>query len=444
MERAFVLLDRGTRWNGVQVVTLRGPVSEELLRAGLLRMQARHPFMRARLLGSAGAAVDPDDSRLRISDTGGPLPIATLRRQSDAHWQSVVETELNEPFDLSRDYLTRVTLLLGPSRSELILSHHHVTGDALSIVFAVRDLLTEMAAMATGEPLPMPESLPILPTLGELLPAESRGFVRRYRHMNAFFEKNIIGRAARRAQKLPHEQEVPPQQRRNSLLHRALAPEETQALVSRCRAEGCSVHGTLCAALLLATADEAFTARLHSGTPTTLGCWSAVSLRDQLEPPVGEAMGLFISQVTTFHDLVPPPSLFALAREVKSQLGRTLAQGEQYVTMPMIGLFVPWGKNASARFIERFDGASAAALGVTNVQRLPIPSSYGPFTLENYQITVGLSVVGQLLGAVTTFADQLNFNLVFSEPLVSRARAERIVDGALRRLREGLAAEQAA
>jgi hypothetical protein len=53
-----------------------------------------------------------------------------------------------------------------------------------------------------------------------------------------------------------------------------------------------------------------------------------------------------------------------------------------------------------------FDAASPALTGVTNLQKLPIPLSYGALTIEDYQITVGLSVVGQLLLAVTTVEER--------------------------------------
>ena len=86
-----------------------------------------------------------------------------------------------------------------------------------------------------------------------------------------------------------------------------------------------------------------------------------------------------------------------------------------------------------------FDAASPALTGVTNLQKLPIPLDYGALHIEDYQITVGLSVVGQLLLAVTTVGDRLNLNLVFVDPLVSRERATRIADGLLAQLAAALA-----
>ena len=130
MERAFYLLDRGTRFNGVQVVTLRGPVDADLLRQALLRLQARHPLLRVRLRGT--------DRTLSFSDEdAAPLPLTVLRRDSDQDWQRVAEEELNRPFALTSDHLTRLTLLHSPERSDLVIAHHHVIADALSRLSSV-------------------------------------------------------------------------------------------------------------------------------------------------------------------------------------------------------------------------------------------------------------------------------------------------------------------
>lgn len=442
-ERAFWLLDRGTRWNGVQVAALRGPIDVAVLRAALGQVQARHPLLRVRVVGG--------DRRPAFTTAGaGPLPLRVLPRHSDTAWQAAVEEELNAPFPPDGDHLTRLSLLQGAGRHELVFAHHHVTADALSGVYAVRDLLSEYARRceagpgAPAEPEPgfgpgPGPALALRPPLAALLPAAARG-VPLFWAMHRFFRKYVLGRAWGAPRPLPREQAAPPAVRRNRLVHLALPPDETAALAERAREAGTTVHAAICAALLLAAGETAYAGE----DDVTAGCFTAVNLRGELTEPVGEEMGLYISQVTTFHRIAPPPPLWSLAREVKAQLKEALAHGEQYLTMPLIGLFIPGGRDPAPGFIRRFDGGSPAALGVTNVAQLPIPRRYGPLVLDNYQITVGLSVVGQLLGAVTTFAGTLNLNLIYVEPLVSEARARAIAHGALSRLREALAAERAA
>lgn len=456
-ERAFWLLDRGTRFNGVQVASLRGPVDEPQLCAALPRVQARHPLLRVRVIGG-------DRAPWFTTEGAGPLPVRVVPRRSDRTWTEVVEEELNRPFDPDGDHLSRFVLVKGRDRHELLFAHHHVTADALSGVYAVRDLLVELAALVSVEPpgivhsvhpahsgspvesgaLPAPipgASFPLRPPLAELLPDAARGWSR-FKAMHFFFRKYVLAWPLRRARKLPLEVAAPPEERRNRLVHLELSPDETGALAAQARAQGTTVHATLCAALLLAAGEVAY-----EGTGSdriTTGCFTAVNLRDQLREPLGEEMGLYISQVTTFHQIAPPPPLWELARDIKAQLQKTLAHGEQHLTLPMIGMFIPGGDDPGPQFIRRFDGGSPAALGVTNLARLPIPQRYGPLSLDNYQITVGLSVVGQLLGAVTTFAGTLNLNLIYVEPLVSEARARAIATATLRRLRAVSALAQAA
>ncbi len=456
MERAFWLLDRGARFNGVGLVVLRGPIDEHLLQAGLKRLQAQHPLLRVRVAG--------DDRSLRFTEQGaGAIPLRVVHSASGC--QHVVEHELNLPFAADTDHLSRVTWVrdtTDPERSELVVTIHHVIADALSIVFAVRDLLSAIFALsctsthavpvtllpplvpALPEVKPLPEvkalpqvkPLPPVPPLPELLPQTVRGLAR-FRSMQAYFEKQVLNKSVRRARKLPLQQPAPPEKRRNCLVQRTLTPAQTRALGEQARAAGASIHGALCAALLLGTAAAAYAAELAADTPTTIGCFTALNLREQLSPKVDADLGLYISQVTTFHQVVPLPPLWQLAREVKAQLAETLESGEQFLTMPLIGLFIPWGKNPGPRFIRRFDGGSPAAIGVSNLARPPIPSVYGALRIENLSLAAGVSVVGQLMAIVTTWEDQLNLNLVFSEPLVSRARAEQIADAAIQHLRAG-------
>lgn len=439
MERAFFLLDRGHAFNGCTILSLRGPLSEPLLLAAMRRLEARHPLMRIR--------VEPtrpqDDRQLRLTDVGaGPMPLSVVPRVSDSSWQDVAMAELNNRFPPESDHLNRLIWVRGQTQSELLIVNHHVLVDALSAAYAMRDLLADMEALWRGDTLPPVESLPLRPPLPQLLPAAARG-LSRIGHMHAFFYKHILGGLFRRARKLPNEQDVPPESRRTALVHRTLSSDVLKKLTDAARQQGTTIHAALCAALLLSTRDVAFAEEKAAGESLKLGCWSAVSLRGELTPPVGEELGLYISQVTTFHDLWnrkrPPPSLWQLACEVKDQLGRTLKNGEQYLTLPMIGMFIPFGRDPGPAFVRRFDGASPAVIGVTNISRLPIPAHFGPFTIDNFHMVVSPSVVTRVLAAITTFGDRLNLNLLFAEPLVSRARATAIVDGGLAYLAAALA-----
>lgn len=441
MERAFFLLDRGHAFNGCTIMSFRGPLTEPLLQSAMRRLEARHPLLRLRVERTR----PHDDRQLRLTDEGaGPIPLSVLPRHSDSTWQDVATTELNTRFAEDGDHLNRMIWVRGRTQSELLIVNHHVLLDALSAAYALRDLMRDIEALWRGETLPPVESLPLRPPLPALLPSTARGLAR-LPHMNAFFYKHILGGLFRGARKLPHEQEAAPESRRTALVHRTIQGDLLKKLTDGTRRQKTTIHAALCAALLLATRDVAFAEEQAAGRPLTIGCWSAVSLRGDLSPSVGEEMGLYISQVTTFHKLLhrkqPPPTLWQLASEVREQLSRTLKSGEQYLTLPMMGMFIPFGKTPGPRFVRRFDGASPAAIGVTNISRLPIPAHFGPFTIDNMHMVVSPSVVTRVLAAICTFGDRLNLNLLFAEPLVSRRRATALVDGALAHLEAALSAE---
>lgn len=432
MERAFFLLDRGHPFNGVYVVSLRGPLSQALLEAGLRRVERRHPALRVRIVRESPA----DDRRLLLTDEGAaPIPLSIVQRRSDWTWQEIVRRELNKPFADGSDHLTRLTWVRGVNDSELVFGQHHVTCDALSITYAVRDLLQELAALIRGHGDTALESPPLQPPLPSLLPKSARG-LQRFSHMRSFFYKHVLMRPLRRIRKLPSEKKASPETRRSALIHAELSAETTRLLVEISRKEGASLHAVLCASLLRAAYEVAFADGARS---VTLGCSSAVSLRRELEPQVGEEMGLFISQVTTFHRVARrgvTADLWPLAREVKAKLGETLRNGEQYLTMPLIGMFIPWGRQPGASFVKRFDGGSPAALAVTNIGELPIPLVYGPFVVKSCQFAVSPSVVSPLIVTAVRCADVLQLNLIHVEPLCSATRARAILDRALTSLRE--------
>jgi hypothetical protein len=386
----------------------------------------------------------PDDERqLVLTDEGtAPIPLRIVPRKSDRTWQEVAQQELNRHFPDDSCNLTRAVWVRGAQRSELVFGQHHVTCDALSFTYAVRDLLSDLAELERGEAMAAVEALPIRPPLPSLLPPQARGWGR-FRQMSNFFYKNVLMHPLRRPRKLPLERLAPPGERRSGLCHGALPPATTTALATAAREQGTTVHAALCAALILGAAEQVFAAGLEPGLrkSVTLGCASGVNLRRELDPALAEEMGLYVSQVTTFHRLLLgglPPTLWELAREVKEQLSRTLARGEQYLTMPMIGLFIPYGRQPGPGFVRRFDGGSPAAICVTNIGPLPIPVSYGPFVVEDCQFLVSPSVVTPIIVCASTYRQVLNLNLVHVEPLCSRQRAAAILGRAVERLHEAV------
>ncbi len=414
MERALVLLDEAQPFNGLLSFRLRGPLDETALRAGILALQARHPILRMAIEGDA------------YVERAGAMPLHIVERRSDDDWRIAAENVLNERF-VAGELLARMVWVRGDGVSELLTAHHHAIADAHSSLYLAHDLFTGVEAARTGVKWQQP-SLPLRPGLSELLPKSVKG-LHLFGAMNSFLFRTI-GNSARRPQKLTTESEPPFCDRRNRIEHRALPADATTRLAQRCREQNTTVHGALVAALVTAAGEDV-------GQPATLGCFSAVNLRGDLTEKLDGEVGMFISQLTTFHKSDTP--FWPLAREARDAVERTKAAGEQYLTMPNMGMFIPRGSDPGPVLRERLARVSQAAIGVTNLGRLSMQSQYGPLSVEEINVCVGMSVIGRLAAAVGTYQGRLLMNVIFVEPLISVARAARIADRTLALLSQAAA-----
>ena len=372
--------------------------------------QARHPLLRLRIDGDASR-----QTPRFVPDGVGAMAIETVARRGDEHWLEVAEHELNRRFGDDQP-LTRFVWLRGDDVHDILFPQHHVSADAHTMVHQARQLLTDLGRLAAGDPLPPVEVFPLRPPLTDMLPRAAHG-LRLFGTMVQFLGSQVATWARGRPKQL-----VPglPLVGENRIVHRRI--QAARQLVDACRANGVALHSVICAALLRASSEEL------GGAFARIGCFSALDLRDKLTVELGEEAGLYVSQVTTFHTLGDGRDLCALAREVRIAMDRRIAAGDQYLTIPRMGMFIPSGKNVVERFARRVGGLSAAAAGVTNLGRVSLPPTYGPLTLERMNFSVGVSVVGHLSLAVSTFEDCLTINFIFVEPLIARATATRIAD----------------
>jgi hypothetical protein len=221
--------------------------------------------------------------------------------------------------------------------------------------------------------------------------------------------------------RLKTDRDAPLAERKNGIEHRTLDAATTDALSLRCREHGTTVHGALVAAMVLAAGDDL-------GRAATLGCFSAVNLRADLTERLEGEAGNYISQVTTFHRAGSP--FWPLAEEARDRIAHAKATDEHHVTMPNMGMFIPSGKNPGLVLARRLTRLSPAAIGVTNVGLIHLHREYGALTVDAVNVCVGMSAIGRLASAVGTFAGRLAMNVIFVEPLVSRARAALVADRA--------------
>jgi amino acid adenylation domain-containing protein len=142
---------------------LVGPLDPRALAAALVALVNRHESLRTtfsegaagpvqRVAPPAGGAARPAAARLPLVDLRGLAPAG---REAEAARLAVAAARA--PFDLERGPLLRTTLLrLDPGEHLLLLSLHHIAGDAWSLNVLRQELAQLYAAAAAGQPPVLP------------------------------------------------------------------------------------------------------------------------------------------------------------------------------------------------------------------------------------------------------------------------------------------------
>ncbi len=138
-------------------VRLRGALDVPALARSLTEVVRRHEVLRTRY-PTAG-----DEPVQRIEPPGRlPLPLADLAAlpaaRRDAELGRIAEAEAERPFDLARGPVIRAALARAAAADHaLLLTLHHVAGDAWSMGLLVREVRELYAAFRDRRPSPLPE-----------------------------------------------------------------------------------------------------------------------------------------------------------------------------------------------------------------------------------------------------------------------------------------------
>ncbi|MFP2930812.1 phthiocerol/phthiodiolone dimycocerosyl transferase family protein [Pyxidicoccus sp. 3LG] len=395
-------LARARPVNVVLCASLTGPLNAQRLRAALDFVQRRHALL------SVCIRTDTKGRPRFVSEGVAPIALRWLPRQGETHWAREAEEELILPFAPGEGPLLRATLLQGTGAHEVLLTFDHAIGDGMSGVLLVRDLLRELAWPGTGQVLPRPAACE------DLLPP---GVSRRERTPLSHPLDGVPSVAAAAGKTL-------------RLLTWGLSEEDTTRLVAMSRHERTTVHGSLCAAFLLALAEEA-----DSREEVSLRVMSPVNLREYLTPPGTEAFAPCFSRHLTRHRLQPTSHFWEVARDVKQQLQRDTEGHGKFSHLLEVKDFLATAPDAPAlRAFVR--DAMGSELTVTNLGRWSHEEEYGSLRLRRLHVTV--SGLAPLIVGVTTVGGRLGVCSRFLESTLPEPRARSIQQSAWARLHSAL------
>ena len=289
-EHLLWLLDQASPRHFSLAAQIEGPTTVGDWRVALDRVQRRHPFF------SVCIEKDKNSNPQFRHAPDKPIPLRVVRvGRSQPDWLTQLQREVATPFDPELAPLVRAVLMHQPHRATLILTAHHSIADGLSLTFAIRDTLLALSGnpivplLVTPSIESMLDSADCIPI--DLAPRSEGNGIEETRP-SVFHSQHGL---------MP------------SIRGLSLGAELTVKLRKRARQEETTVHGALCAALVLAGRQA-----IGEWEDKPVRVLSPIDIRKLLG--VGEHCGLFISAASVSFNPSGETAFWELARFAKRQL----------------------------------------------------------------------------------------------------------------------------
>ncbi|MDM9384968.1 condensation domain-containing protein [Chlorogloeopsis sp. ULAP01] len=419
VENLFKILNDLGSMIDVNVARIEGQLTPDILQQALNLVQKRHPMLQVHI-------VESSDGAYFNSEGTSKIPLHIINKQDENQWLEIAEDELHKKFSASMEPLCRVTFLPSSTSngtSEIIATFHHAVTDGMSCMRFFDDLLSYCQQITDGE------DIDTVVTMELLLPLEKM-LANNLPSHNQAEEAQEKSHRENHSPKLIIEEEASPSQRRTCLVTKILRKDITVLLKERCKQEKTTVHGALCAAMLLETAKIVF--RYGNIKNIKLSCGSNVNLRKFCQPEVMDKhIGCFISGIEEIHCLEKDTHFWDLARECKLKINQS--------TNSKLPLFQVSNADNFRKFNKDFlNKASVHNMGrsttthISNRGQFNLPEKYGSFKLKELYFATGQHIVGTCFWlGVVTFHEHLFCTFAYVIPLVSVKTAKQFADSVM-------------
>jgi hypothetical protein len=350
LEHVFWLLDQNRFVHFAVTALISGATSPRHWRRALDRLQMRHPTLSVCISGEPGSVPS-----FRQADAT-PIPLRIVQDEPELRWEAEVGKELATPFDPSQAPLIRAVLIRGARDAAFMLVAHHSIADGLSLAYAIRDTLDALAGRSL-RPLPWRSSQD---------------------DMMQHDMMNLSDSLADGQEQDQAEAPIPAVYRRQdnarpTVKGLRLSPSLTASVRERARQEGTTVHGALCAALVLASREVSAAWR-----EIPLRILSPINARPLLD--AGESCGVFLGATTSVFDR-HTMEFWDIAR--KARIGVAANQTSEKIAAQLSAFREVVGNGAEVATVAEFGAiAFASEALLTNLGNLSFDRQFGPVTLK--------------------------------------------------------------
>ncbi|KFF23786.1 condensation domain-containing protein [Chryseobacterium vrystaatense] len=397
-----MLLGDGTEpFNAVIPFRLRGTFKEEDIQYALNQLQGKHPWLRA--------VIHHDEQNIpwfEVPERNLPIPIRTVSRNGEDHWQKESEREWQTLFQYGERPLIRFVWIKGEEVSDMLFAFHHCLcdgGSAMAFLYEFLKILDNPSAEIGVEH-------PIL-GIQDVVPSEI--LTNRKQKLKA----KLIGRLAATAIKCIPVGKKAVERKNDYLIHWKFDKALSQELISYCKSMEVTVNTFLSAAVL-----QAFKKIRGESAFNKVSC--PVDIRrfaKQIKEDHIFAFGLMIV-VSANHKMSFSENL----RLMQESVERKTSKLNPYITM----MVMESAHDALKNFTKLLKhGKSSNDCMFSNLGRIQIPHQYKEFTLDTIFSPSVIGPLGNTTTMVTsTFRGEMDFSFVGSEGYLPYAEALAIRD----------------
>lgn len=366
-------------------VTIKGALSGERISDALLKLQSKHPLLRANI---------KHDKKSFPSFVVNPaipaIPVSVLERYSEDQWEKVSISEWVKPFDAGSAPLARLVWLKSDNTSDLILVCAHCICDGTTFVTLMREFLQIL-----DDPETNLKAYQTFTDIRELLPASymQKGSLKLKAAFFSVLAKGLFF-VTNRKPKLEND--------RFYFINWNFPSSLSSALVKKCKAENTSVQAVLCAAFL-----QAFAFEMGSGAKNKV--ISPVDIRRYIPDIKKDTMFAFAPIV----ELSIPKKerdndFWTISRSIKSDL----VDKADKINMPEIIVMSEFFHSTARQMIGHLRSTKGSHdVTLSNMGVLDIPTSYRTFSVEAlHSPAVGFPWRNPNTLVVSTFQGKIDFS----------------------------------
>ena len=362
-EKTFWLLDQIDSKDFALAAEVEGRVSAAAWRSAINEVQKRHPNLSARIAVDAFTRpfIEHIDSLI--------IPLKVIEADHDFKWEQEAEKELAIRFDTEKGPLFRVVVVQKPEDTVLILVANHTLADGSSLMYLFRDLLDAV----TGQ------------TIKVLAPQKSND------ETLGLPDDNVITDTKTSEYVFKKPSTVSPK-----VESIRFSSESTLQILERSRLEQTTVHGALCAAVVIASRKLR-----NEWNDKKIELISPICTRKALQ--LDDNCGLNITTHPVYFENEQQLSFWDIAR-----LAKTGLQGTETVehVQNYIGFFrqLTFNSTDTQQMIDTLKEAFNHQIMVTNLVKVKYKTDFGKLKLKSVYGPMVRSGKGmeQTIGAVST------------------------------------------